>query len=195
MYYHIAVNIDDRFKCAEDALAAYRGKTIQPMVPYSAMRGEDKTTPRICVCKDIKDCVTAIGLLGRFRRCLAANEDAKSYETNGIEVYPILILGFPDDLDYYGPDGSEVPDVVVTHEMWLLEPATPSLVQLAWVHPRSIIWEELNLKLHGVPYTYLCKSIELLIAKDGPIGRIHPWLTGTGHLLDSSQMEDEYDEN
>lgn len=55
MYYHIVANIDGRFKCAEDALTAYLGKTIQPTVPYSAMRGEDKTTPRICVCKNIKE--------------------------------------------------------------------------------------------------------------------------------------------
>ena len=39
MYYHIVANIDGRFKCAEDALTAYLGKTIQPTVPYSAMLG------------------------------------------------------------------------------------------------------------------------------------------------------------
>jgi len=186
--YHVVANIDDRFSSAEAALAAYRGKVVRPKIPYSTswQNGEDATTPRICVCENIKDCVTAIGLLGRFRRCLAANEDAKSYETDGIEVYPILILKFSDDLKYYTPNRSQVPDVDFTHERWLLKPAVPDFVQIAWVHPRSIIWEECK---ENPVSKYACKALELIIAKDGPIGRTHPWITGTGHRLESSEME------
>lgn len=129
--FHVVANIDTRFTSAREALDAYRGKMIYPAVPETRSPYEDAITPRICVCEDVRGCFSAIGLLGRFRRCLAANEDAKSYETTGQEVHPILILHFSDDLSYYRPDANEVPDVEATCECWLKEPTS---------HVPSSIW-------------------------------------------------------
>lgn len=187
--YHVVANIDSRFKSAGEAIDAYQGMPIVPTVPDTHANDEDAFTPRICVCERLEDCFTAIGLLGRFRRCLAANEDAKSYETRGLEVYPILILKFSDDLPYYTPTEKEVPDSPFTHEKWLTQAAIPEQVFLKWLHPRSILWGDYIRKYRG----YNCKAVsfvpEVLMGD-----HIHPWLTGTGHILESSLMEDEYDE-
>lgn len=187
--YHVVANIDNQFKNANEALAAYIGVPMEPTVPETRALGEDKTTPRICVCERLEDCFTAIGLLGRFRRCLAANEDAKSYETKGLEVYPILILNFADDLPYYTPTEAEVPDSPFTHEKWLLQAAVPKAVRLMWLHPRSIVWGDYNEAFRE----YSCEYVTF-VPEQALGDRIHPWLTGTGHVLESSLMEDEYSE-
>ena len=109
--FHVVANIDSRFPSLMAALAVYNYDTpVRPEKIFSAMPGEDAETPRICVAPTIEQCITGIGLLGRFRRCLEANEDAKSYATMGREVYPILVLQFADDLPYYTPTSEQVPD-------------------------------------------------------------------------------------
>ena len=79
--YHVVANIDTRFKSLAKARAVYNTETpIHPAKIFSAMEDEDSETLRICVAPTIEQCITGIGILGRFRRCLAANEDAKSYQ-------------------------------------------------------------------------------------------------------------------
>lgn len=66
--YHVVANIDSRFKNANEALVAYIGVPIEPAVPETRAEGEDKTTPRICVCKRLEDCFTAILSAAVFQR-------------------------------------------------------------------------------------------------------------------------------
>lgn len=95
MFYQVIASIDSRFDSLDEALRVYNTDTlVVPSVPVTHNEKEDVVTPRICVAKDIRDCFTSIGLLGRFRRTLGANEDAKSYATVGKECYPVLILEF-----------------------------------------------------------------------------------------------------
>lgn len=186
--YHVVASIDSRFQSISEALRVYNMEhPVYPKRIYTAMPGEDSDTQRICVAPTIEQCITGIGLLGRFRRCLAANEDAKSYETSGREVYPILVVQFADDLPYYIPSPKQVPDSVVTNEQWLLEPATPISVQLAWLGMRSILWEEDKRALHG----YICGPVQLDYSAS-PVNKDHPWLNGRGHILDSSEEEKAY---
>lgn len=185
--YHVVANIDTRFKSLAEARVAYNTKTpIHPAKIFSAMEDEDSETLRICVAPTIEQCITGIGILGRFRRCLAANEDAKSYETDSREVYPILVVKFADDLPYYEPTDEQVPDQSITEERWLLEPAKPVSVQLAWLGMRSIIWREEPRALHG----YACNSVDLDYVFFPP-DKDHPWINGRGHVLESSEEEAE----
>lgn len=184
--FHVVANIDSRFSSLMAALAVYNYDTpVRPEKIFSAMPGEDAETPRICVAPTIEQCITGIGLLGRFRRCLEANEEAKSYATMGREVYPILVLQFADDLPYYTPTSEQVPDSIVTGEQWLLEPAVPTSIRLAWMGMDSILWAEDERALHG----YVCATAKLDY-RPFPPDKDHPWLNGRGHVLDSSEEED-----
>lgn len=183
--YHVVCSLENRFRSLSEAKEHY-SKVIYPRIPNTAGIYEDKTTPRICVAPTIEGCLTGIKLLGRLRRCLAANEDAMSYETLGLEVYPIIILEFdvPESI-LYKPLKHQVPDVDITNEYWITQPIKANRVSVKWLNPRSIIWEE----THRQEMWYKCKKV---IFTRSIKGRNHPWINGRGNILESSEMEPEY---
>lgn len=74
MMYHIEANLENRFGTLWNALTAFStDKEIRPWIPETRADREDAQRPRICVAPTIRECFTAIGLLGRFRRTLSAN--------------------------------------------------------------------------------------------------------------------------
>ena len=73
---------------------------------------------------------------------------------------------------------------VVREERWLLEPAKPVSVQLAWLGMRSIIWREEPRALHF----YACDSVDLDYVFFPP-DKDHLWINGRGHVLESSEEE------
>lgn len=183
--YHVACNIEDNFSNINQALIYYSG-TIYPKIPETAGDFEDKTIPRICVTPTIEGCLTGIKLIGRLRRCLAANEDAKSYETLGLEVYPVIILEFDiPDRYLYKPSKSQVPDIDITDEYWITRPVKATRVVVKWLNPRSIKWEE----THDNILHYKCKKVTFTRSIKG---RNHPWINGRGNILSSSEPEPVY---
>ncbi len=190
--YRVISNIDSKFKSLHEALEYYDvSKPILPTIPSTCSPEENKTVKRICCAEDIRDCLTSIGLLGRFRRCLAANEDAKSYETEGSEIYPVLVLKFPDDVEIYKPSLSEVPDCDITNERWILKPTIAEYRQVRWLGMRSIKFVEAKSKVTQRTI-YKCVHVDW-VDKNMPDAK-HPWLNGKGHVLDCSLMEDEFEE-
>lgn len=186
LVYRVIANIDSRFPDEWAAIAAYRSLAI-PEIPKTTARqlGEDDTTPRICVAGRIEDCFTAIGLLGRFRRCLSANRDALSYAMSGNEVYPIIIQAF-DGKTAIRPTREQVPDWPWTNEFWITEPVRPLWTELRWLDMYSI-------RMAGIPETeeisgppYACKSVCFVKPTEAST---HPWLNGKGHVLESSEYE------
>ena len=186
--YRIIANLEEKYKTLDEAINDFSiDKYISPVIPYSHMPEEDNTIPRICVAPTLEDCINAMGILGRFRRCCAANEDGKSYEYWGKEIYPIIILEFSDNEDYYKPSKEFVPDVDTTNEYWITYPTKPISVKLKWVHPRSVIWDE---ELAEEENTFKCIELDLLDAPDS-FHSDHPYLNAKGHFLESSKMEDD----
>lgn len=176
--YHVITNLELMFRSLEDALAwAENCPEFSPKIPATAMCGEDLSTPRICGAPKVEDCITALGVTGTFRRCLNADPDAKSYENDG-EAYPVLIAEFDDDLNWIEPTASQVPDVSVTHERWLLEPARPMKVELKWLDAYSLCMRDAGLRM-------ACTKAKFL---DNTSGYNHPWLDGQGHPLDCPDM-------
>ena len=176
MLYHVMSDLETRFRTLDDVKEFIKNPRMTPAVPWSAMDGEDKTTPRICVAPDIESCVTAVKPLGRFRRCLNAHPDAKSYE-NDDEAYPVLVLTFPDGIEDVVPDKTQVPDAALTGERWILRPVIPQTVELRWLGAYSVMLDEDMARCTGV--TFLTDS-ELKSMH-------HPWLDRKGHPLESSQ--------
>lgn len=189
MYYHIIANIDTRFSSAEEALKFYTmGTGYKPYIPETCACGEDNVTPRIPVAQSVEDCITSIGVIGRFRRCCAENEDAKSYEVEGKEAYPLILVMFNvTDDEVYVPSVEEVPDVWFTQERWLLEETKPEYVELVWVYPESIRYDIVGKQLQDKVIFY-CTQCHYTYE---PLeGRHHPWLDGKGHVLESSETWD-----
>ena len=182
IFYHIAAPLEERFSSVENAVAYYQDKEFTPRIPASRMSDEDSTTPRVCVCKELKDCFAGLCLLGIFRRCLAANEDAKSYETDGLEVYPVIVCEFSDDVEHIFPSQLQVPDVNVTNEIWITESVKPINVYVKWLHMRSIIWDDYDFEARAYP------AKEVSFIEPGPKHK-HPWLNGFGNNLNSSEEE------
>lgn len=180
MVYHVASNLETSFNGISEALSYFNNELI-PRVPINKALGENSDIPRICVCKRIEDCFTAIGLLGTFRRCLGANEDAYSYGGKGIEVYPVIVLQFKDKYSSKPPDDS-VPDMDITNELWIRETVRPEVIELKWLNWSSIIWEDCV-----THYGYKCKSVKFI--EPTPYS-IHPWINGRGNILDSSNPEE-----
>lgn len=175
--YHVIANLELMFGSLAEAKAWAASRPVfQPRVPYTAMRGEDRTVPRICGCLDIRGCVTALGVTGTFRRCLNSNPDAKSYENDG-EAYPVLIAKFKDD-GWVVPDKSQVPDIEDTGERWLLSPARPEKIYLKWLDAYSIKMRE------GKSRT-VCAALKF---RDDVSSYSHPWLNSKGHPLDCPDM-------
>ena len=183
--WHVIANVDTEFDSIQECLRAYGAEKGEyplfiPSIPETRSPSEDAVVSRIPVCERLEDCFTAIGLLGRFRRCLATNEDAKSYVEGGGEVYPVLICQFGDSLPVYRPEKAEVWDVEKTHELWLLQPSRPADIQLRWLTPYSILWDDDD--------CFVCKVVRFATSNEVTQG-IHPWLTGTGNILESSLMD------
>lgn len=179
--YRIAANIDSMFPNAQEALNYFNQTPLIPQIPLTAAEHEDKTIPRVCVAPTLKNCITAISVMGRFRRCLAANTDAKSYETHGLEVYPVIVQ-YISAREAVDPPKGAVPDLRYTHEKWLMKPTMPLKNELRWLGMRSIIW-------HYAPkywLGYTCQDVRWVTP--GP-NSTHPWLNGKGHLLESSEEE------
>lgn len=187
--YRVIANIDSRFESPAAAMAAYEGRLAIPAIPETTARllDEDETTPRVCVAGRLEDCFTAIGLLGRFRRCLSANKDALSYAMSGNEVYPIIVQTF-DGRNAMRPSREQVPDWPWTNEFWITEPVHPLSTELKWLDMYSI-------RMASVPETeacpgppYACKSVCFVEPTENSA---HPWLNGKGHVLESSEYEAE----
>ena len=185
--YHIVTNIDSRFTSLEQALSVYNTDSeVVPRIPYSVVVPADIAKPRICVAPTVEQCLTSIGLLKNFRRCLSANKDAVSYATAGLEVYPILVLTFDDALSYYKPFLVDVPDCDVTNEKWLQTATKPTNVEVRWLGMYSILYQKTASIGKRTPI-YECTSIKWI--DDAESGYNHPWLNGKGHILDSSADE------
>lgn len=178
--YHVAANLEGRFNSVDEALRFYTS-VFEAKVPKTRSPGEDAVTPRICVAPTIEDCMSGIGLLGRLRRCLGGNDGAYSYAVAGNEIYPIIIVEFSKDEDYYKPTIDEVPDVDITNEYWIRYDALPISVRLVWLDMYSIKW-----KSEDKPE--ICKQVEYYDIP--PNWGNHPWINGKGHKLDCSEQEE-----
>lgn len=187
-YHRVLVGLEGRCRSIREALDLVERLASQPMipdVPNTAMPGEDRETRRIPVCERVEDCVTALKPLGAFRRCLSANADCKSYEAEGVEAYPVILVTFETDEAAVVPTAVQVPDVETTRERWLVEPVIPSDVRLRWLDPRSVILDEACEKCERVRFLRTRRNGTPLFP------RSHPWLDGRGHVLESSAMADE----
>ena len=79
--YRIEANLENRFPDLKTALAAFsKDIEVMPVLPATRNEREDSTTPRICVAPTLEDCITGIGVLGRFRRTLSGNEEVFDVE-------------------------------------------------------------------------------------------------------------------
>lgn len=188
--YHVVANLDSRFKSLEEALAEFNTqRTIFPGVPHTRSCRENPTVPRICVAQNICDCFTAIGLQNRLHRCLSACEGCFSYAQEGMEAYPILVVEFSEDQDYYRPFLTEVPDCDVTNEYWILTPSVPERVEVKWLSMFSF-QGELRQSIHLREPKLCCTSVNF-IADEELVNYNHPWLNDKGHTLDSTSREEE----
>lgn len=175
--YHVITNLELMFGSLEEAEDWARSRPVfEPRVPATAMQEEDRITPRICGCLEIRDCITSIGVLGTFRRCMNANEDAKSYE-NDNEAYPIMVAKFSDD-GWEVPTEQQVPDIRDTRERWLLKPARPEKIYIRWLDAYSIkaVEGECRTKCTALKFLQDIRNYS------------HPWLDGKGHPLDCAGM-------
>ena len=175
--YHVVSDLETRFRSLRDVLVP---EVLFPSVPVTAAPGEDVSTPRVIGAGTIEQCITAIGTLGRFRRCLAANDSCKSYAETENEAYPILVLKLPDEhfgFQWISPTEKQVPDVKRTHEKWSLQPVPVIQGTIRWLDPYALKIDE---------DTGVCRHVTFL---DDPAGHDHPWLNGKGHPLDCSQMD------
>lgn len=82
---------------------------LNPRIPdnYMTRNGyEDNTTPRVCFCPSIGDCLTALSM----------NCKGKTFYVH---------IADPDgNYDVYKPTKNQVPDVNITHELWIKTPVT-----------------------------------------------------------------------
>ena len=188
-YYRIVYNLEHQYKTLQNAKRANAAGTwLLPTIPHNAMMEEDCTTERVCVAKRIEDCITSLRVLGPFKRCLAANEDAKSYAEAMNEAYPILVLEIDTDEIPVSPTEEQVPDIELTHELWFTRPVRVSRCSVKWLDCFSIEYDDSHIasirdKSHGFP---VCKSIRFL---EDAHGHDHPWLNGRGHILASDLMD------
>lgn len=179
--YHIISDLETMFPSLAEV---EKPDILHPYIPMTAAPGEDTAITRVPAAPTIEQCLTAIGLLGRFRRCLADNEDTYSYAVEGNEVYPILVVELPDELpdgqSWYKPTEEQVPDVERTGEVWSLYPVKPVRSEIKWLSMFSITCDEDDEEI--------CTAVEF---ETDLVGKDHPWLNFKGHPLESSQMEDE----
>lgn len=187
MYYHIVTDLESRFATLQDAIDAYTNTKIVPRVPASKLEYENHITPRICVCKTIPDCLTAISVGSRMRRCLASNVYIPTCHMENREAYPVLILEFPDNIAVYTPSELDVPDIEVSNERWILHEIVPTKVTLRWIAFDSILLE--NPPDHPDNLVAIsCKFVSNTAKYD------HPWLNGRGHVLHSTKLDTQYED-
>lgn len=186
-YYHIIAGLDSENPDASLAVLAEQlatNRVVRPTIPKTARPDEDHTIPRISVSTSIQGCITGIGLLGMFRRCLSDNEDAMSYAVDGLEVYPVIVLTFEFDKPLYRPTVDQVPDVDLTDEHWILDDAEYVDFKIEWLDMFSIkVAEKTSVQCRP---EYVCAGVNF-ISPSGDSN--HPWLNGLGHPLDSSDEE------
>lgn len=188
--YRVVANIDSMYvnlaQCMDYCgIKPFARLTVVPRVPSTAKPPEDMVTARICVAPTVEECITAIGLLGRFRRCLELNDGAMSYSNIGRETYPVLVEEFNRPL-VYRPYGEQVADGIYTREHWILVPTTPNRSKIIWLTAKSILWKEVK----GFNMGYACKKLHYT---DTPKPNMnHPWINGHGHVLESSDEEEPY---
>lgn len=174
-YYHVMSDLETRFRSLDEVMAFVADPVVSPRVPRDRMPGEDASTPRICVTPSVEACVDALKPFGRFRRCLDANPDAKSYE-NGGEAYPVVVLEFPDGTPCVRPDPALVPDAGKTGELWITGTIRPE-ARLEWLGARSVVMDGACAR---------CVRVDFLSERELR-GKHHPWLDGKGHPLESGQ--------
>lgn len=87
-------------------------KLLIPAVPDSRGINEDAVTPRICVSKSIKDALRAMPGTGQVIRGI------RKWKIPAI-IHAYYLSG--DKKRIYRPTKSQVPDVEVTGEIWMLE--------------------------------------------------------------------------
>ena len=188
-FYHIVYDLEIKYRNLQEAIHAnYKGTWLLPTVPATTMQGEDMTVERVCAAETIEDCVTALRVYGPFKRCLAANEDAKSYSELMDEAYPVIVLELESDEIPTIPTEDQVPDVKYTNERWFLKPVKIKNSYVKWLDSCSILFEE-NATVNGASFG-LCKKVTFL---DKYKHKDHPWLNGRGHILASSCMDSEYE--
>lgn len=91
---------------------------FNPHIPQNMMGGEDKITPRICVCPTITGCVDSLNLTFG----LAMNEESNDMlNIKKAEIPLYLYEAIVDVGSLYQPTLYDVPDVWRTGELWLLE--------------------------------------------------------------------------
>lgn len=187
--YRVLTKLESIFIDLEDAQRHCEcNPIVYPRVPATASPHEDKQTKRICVSPTIEGCLTGIGLLGNLRRCLSANEDAFSYATDGLEVYPIIVEEYSNSESYYKPTIWEVEDQMQSGEHWIRYPTRPLSCQIFWLDMFSIIWKEVP-TWYGKP-VYACDSVTMW-RRPMPAHK-HPWFNGLGHVMDCSDEEIPY---
>ena len=188
-FYHIVYDLEIKYRNLQEAIHAnYKGTWLLPTVPATTMQGEDMTVERVCAAKTIEDCVTSLRVYGPFKRCLAANEDAKSYSELMDEAYPVIVLELESDEIPTIPTEDQVPDVKYTNERWFLKPVKIKDSYVRWLDSCSILFEE-SATVNGASFG-LCKKVTFL---DEYKNKDHPWLNGRGHILASSCMDSEYE--
>ncbi len=82
---------------------------LNPRIPdnYMTKNGyEDNKTPRVCFCPSIGDCLTALSM------------DCKG------KTFYVHIADPDGNYDVYKPTKDQVPDVNITHELWIKTPVT-----------------------------------------------------------------------
>lgn len=196
--YRILANIDqisknpdcpnpDSLKTALAQIQHLKTVPTEPYIPFTACFGEDTNTKRIPVAPSVEDCISAIGILSVFSRCITHEHRAKNYRRTGNEYYPIIVIKYPAQADYIKPDSGQVPDQEWTNEHWLMEPTVPEFVDLFWLGMTSIDITDCPSDISPC----LATNVRLLRTEQLPLNAVHPWLTGpgTGHCLSSTEME------
>ena len=188
-YYHIVYDLETKYRTLQEAIHAnYKGMWLLPAVPATTMANEDTVTERVCVAPTVEDCVTAIRVYGPFKRCLAANDDAKSYSELMDEAYPVIVMELESDETPTVPTEEQVPDVKYTNERWFLKPVQVKDSYVRWLDCRSILFDE-SATVNDASFG-ICTKVTFL---DEYRHKDHPWLNGRGHILSSSCMDSEYE--
>lgn len=197
-YLHIVTNLEAKYRTTRSATNAFKVETVmQPKRPQCHMEQEENSTPRISVATSEKSCYDGIGLFGRLKRCCSLVEDAKSYAESGRECYPVLVLTLQpmEPNSVIRPTSEQVPDVQITGELWLTEPAVITSCRLKWLSPysfrdkplsafeKNIIHERRDMLDRHVD------SVSYVDPYSHPEKFDHPWLNGHGEILLSKNQE------
>jgi hypothetical protein len=96
-------------------------ETFTPRIPKSALPIEDVTIPRIPLCKEIKDCLNAIGYMSNYLYMDSYKELDTEYvpvRVYEFELNKKEILSSKDIVEY-------VPDALRTKEVWSIKEIKP----------------------------------------------------------------------